>query len=98
MQRSIVEQRDLTRYDLHPGELLLRLDQRSDELVAKAEQVGVDEGLVHSRADEGGRRQRFGEVRVVAQVLHRVDQRELEAGEIALEHLSRGELEDPGVD
>jgi len=42
--------------------------------------------------------QRFGEVRVVAQVLHRVDQRELEPGQVAaVEHLADHHLEQAGI-
>ena len=40
----------------------------------------------------------FGEMGVVAQVLLRVGDRELEAAEIALEHLAEHHLEDAGVD
>jgi hypothetical protein len=50
--------------------------------------------------DDRGHGQRFGEVRVVAKILHRVGQRELEAREVAvvLEHLAQDHLEDAGVD
>ncbi len=44
-------------------------------------------------------RQRFGEVRVIAKILHRVDQRELEPRKVArFQHLARHHLEDAGVD
>ena len=40
------------RNDCDAGEFLLRLDQRRDVLVAEAEQVRVDEALVHGLADD----------------------------------------------
>ena len=54
---------------------------------------------MHGLADDRRHRQRLREVRVVAQVLHRVDQGELEAGQVAvaLEHLPHHHLEDAGV-
>ena len=58
------------RDDLDAGELLLRLDQRGHVLVAQPEQVRGDEALVHGFADDARHRQRFGEMRVVAEVLH----------------------------
>src|SRR5215471_20558756 len=86
-------------HDLHASKLLLRLDERGDELVSEAEEVCIDEALMHGLADDRWRGQGFREVRVVAQVLHRVDQRELESREIAaLEHLADHQLEDAGVD
>src|SRR5437764_1963971 len=79
--------------DFHAGKFLLRLEQRRHILVAQAQQVGVDQALMHRLADDCRHRQRFGEVRVVAQVLHRVDERELEAGHVALEHPADHHLE-----
>src|SRR5215475_2757253 len=86
-------------HDLHASELLLRLEERSDELVTEAEQIRVDEALMNRFADDRRAWERFREMRVVAQVLHRVDERELESSEIAaFEHLAHHQLEDAGID
>ena len=54
---------------------------------------------MHRLADDAAHRQRLGEMRVVAQILHRVDERELESGQVAVvvEHLAHDHLEDARV-
>src|SRR6476659_8378029 len=86
-----------SRHELGARELLLRLYQRRDVLLAVTERAGEDERLVHRFADDGRDREAFGEMRVVADVLPRVVELELERAEVAGERL-RHHLEDARVD
>jgi hypothetical protein len=89
---------DIARDDRHAGELLLRLEQRRHVALAEAQCIRQDEAQMHGFADDRRHPHRLGEMRVVAQILRRVRQREPQARQVAaFEHAPDEHLEQPGV-